>query len=69
MRTVKVRLSLCLNEQLIFVFLVSELAFSPNDNTVHIHKRAGNKWDKGFVLSEVWTINNKMKHSYMYICT
>lgn len=32
---------------------LSELAFSPNDNTVHIHKKAGNKWEKGFVLAEV----------------
>jgi len=30
----------------------SQIAFSPNDNTVHIHKKAGNKWDKGFVLTE-----------------
>jgi len=39
-------------------FLESELAFSPNDNTVHIHKKAGNKWDKGFVLTEVRLFNN-----------
>ena len=32
---------------------LSELAFSPNDNTVHIHKKAGQKWEKGFVLTEV----------------
>lgn len=30
----------------------SQLAFSPNDNTVHIHKKSGAKWEKGFVLTE-----------------
>ena len=35
------------------MFLDSELAFSPNDNTVHIHKKSGAKWEKGFVLTEV----------------
>lgn len=31
----------------------SELAFSPNDHTVHIYKLAGNKWQPDCVLTEV----------------
>ena len=48
-----------------YVFDAAELAFSPNDSTVHICKRAGNTWDKGVVLSEVRTMNRKINHNQM----
>ena len=35
------------------ILFLTELAFSPNDHTVHIYKLAGKKWQPECILTEV----------------